>query len=236
MGLPGANKVGGDAIGEAVPAGAVAIGVAAVGTGVAVTGVAVVGGVAATTGDGDLKPGTLPFKTSVGTVLRGVPAGLATRVGDGVAAMVAAGGAAGVVTGELMLLYGLGDTIDGDVDGMGIGEGTVGDGVAGVPAGDVAAGMPEPPEEGVAAAVAVGEGVTVTADVGEGVVTKVVTGVAAGVSAAGLVGVGGRGMGDSGTPLARLGSPGGEVNGMEGLLTGDGEGLLGAGPGAPEQR
>lgn len=59
---------------------------------------------------------------------------------------------------------------------------------------------------------------------------------AAGVSAAGSVGVGGRGMGDSGNPLAWLGCPGEGVSGAEGLLTGDGKGLLGAGPGAPGQR
>lgn len=88
--------------------------------------------------------------------------------------MVAAGEAAGVTAGELMLLCGLGEAVDGDADGKGEAEGTVGGGVAGVAAGEVAAGVPEPLGEGVAAAVAAGEGTAVTAEVGEvgeGVVT-----------------------------------------------------------------
>ena len=46
-----------------------------------------------------------------------------------------------------------------------------------------------------------------------------------GISAGGSVGVGGRGMGDSGTPLARLGCLGEGEGGVEGLLTGVVEGL-----------
>ena len=48
------------------------------------------------------------------------------------------------------------------------------------------------------------------------------SGVTAGVSAEGSVGVGGKGMGDSGTPLARLGCVGEGEAGVEGLLAGEG--------------
>lgn len=60
------------------------------------------------------------------------------------------------------------------------------------------------------------------------------TGVPTGV----WVGVGGRGMGDASYPLAVLGMMGeGEGGvGREGLVAGEGEGLLGAGVGAPGQR
>ena len=50
--------------------------------------------------------------------------------------------------------------------------------------------------------------------------------VSVGLSAGGSVGVGGKGMGDSGTPLARLGCLGEEEAGVEGLLAGDVEGLM----------